>query len=933
MNVQITDLGVAALQAATGPIALSLFKIGSGYNYTPEPTDTDIHGSLLFSGAPSSPVAVNANVIKYGCYMDYSVGPFAWGEFGLYMTNGELFAIGCSSTLIQKLALTSVDPGNSVRLDIYLSIVDTNYEMWMDIGESNNQFRLAVIQSPDVLPQSAEATPNAYVVQSASGSQTPMLAFTDRNGLWSFDCYAYINQTVGTVVGFDSQSVTIALSQYTTDMDPDYFGELILEFTSGVNYSICRYIKTVVTGGGLATLSFATMMAVTPAVGDTFTVFKRQPLSSSNVILRPATTTLIGGVIVGNGLSVDNTGVLSFDAVMAGVVTSINGDTGVVVLTASNIPGLATVAQTGSYTDLINTPAAYTLPMASTTTLGGVKLPLTGNLTSNAGVLDLGFPPVKTVGGLSPDSSGNVTNPGSIGLVDPQAIPSGSDLNTFQTSGLFFTNSGTGAMANAPATYGTLEIIPMIAGTTGGDLVQRFMGSTSGFWRTYTSGVWGSWNLIGGTPALATTTMPGAVQVGGGLQITGLGVLSTDIVTVAGKSPDSTGNVVLVASDVGAFSALEIGTPGNIPGELTANSGSSSTSTYNYLYGRLPVGQNSIGTLELAGTWNANTNVVTLAHAEDFPNQSLLATGEIQCDAPNPNASGNITIQVTAEGRIYRVATAGTTALDGITSWAVGDLAVSIGGLWHKWTQNQVLTFNTRYGAVTLTQADVNAAVAGVLTGTTTMEVRSTGANALLLNYTSGTGGVSIGNGAGGSVASVSSAGAAVFTGIQSPTVHSTTNLQLSAAGGNGLYLNLTSGGNTYFGNGAGGTPAYVDTGGNGYFTNATALSDMRMKHKLGSLTNAIRKVMNLKYFTYELIDDDTKLRRAGTSAQALQAQVPEAVMEREDGKLAIVNEAHTAILGAALQEAVARLQILEDVVRRLTAKLNRQGEDNGSNG
>jgi hypothetical protein len=33
------------------------------------------------------------------------------------------------------------------------------------------------------------------------------------------------------------------------------------------------------------------------------------------------------------------------------------------------------------------------------------------------------------------------------------------------------------------------------------------------------------------------------------------------------------------------------------------------------------------------------------------------------------------------------------------------------------------------------------------------------------------------------------------------------------------------------------------------------------------------------------------------------------------------------------LQEAVARLQILEDVVRRLTAKLNRQGEDNGSNG
>lgn len=41
---------------------------------------------------------------------------------------------------------------------------------------------------------------------------------------------------------------------------------------------------------------------------------------------------------------------------------------------ASTITGLATVATTGSYGDLSGTPAAYTLPTASETVLGGVKV-------------------------------------------------------------------------------------------------------------------------------------------------------------------------------------------------------------------------------------------------------------------------------------------------------------------------------------------------------------------------------------------------------------------------------------------------------------------------------------------------------------------------------------------------------------------------------
>lgn len=63
---------------------------------------------------------------------------------------------------------------------------------------------------------------------------------------------------------------------------------------------------------------------------------------------------------------------------------------------------------------------------------------------------------------------------------------------------------------------------------------------------------------------------------------------------------------------------------------------------------------NALGALNYAGTWNANTNVPALA-------------------------SG-----VGTKGDYYVVSTAGTTNLDGITSWNVGDWAVFNGSVWQR---------------------------------------------------------------------------------------------------------------------------------------------------------------------------------------------------------------------------------------------------------
>jgi hypothetical protein len=86
--------------------------------------------------------------------------------------------------------------------------------------------------------------------------------------------------------------------------------------------------------------------------------------------------------------------------------------------------------------------------------------------------------------------------------------------------------------------------------------------------------------------------------------------------------------------------------------------------------------------LTLAGTWNASTNTPTLTSGSGTP------------------------------GAMYKVTTAGTTTLDGINSWAVGDQAV-FNGLTNTWVKidgiaSEVLSVAGRTGAVVITSADLS---------------------------------------------------------------------------------------------------------------------------------------------------------------------------------------------------------------------------------
>jgi hypothetical protein len=162
----------------------------------------------------------------------------------------------------------------------------------------------------------------------------------------------------------------------------------------------------------------------------------------------------------------------------------------------------------------------------------------------------------------------------------------------------------------------------------------------------------------------ASTSVLGGVIVKTGLAVDSNGDLTnTGVLTVNSRA----GAVTLTATDVG------------LPTDLL--SGASGTVATKYLPAALT------GGLSNQGNWNASTNSPTLANGGIGPSGTQLANGSF-----------------------YVVAEAGTTSLDGIASWTIGDLALVSNNVWTRIANSgtTVLSVNGKTGAVVLTASDIS---------------------------------------------------------------------------------------------------------------------------------------------------------------------------------------------------------------------------------
>ena len=118
----------------------------------------------------------------------------------------------------------------------------------------------------------------------------------------------------------------------------------------------------------------------------------------SNYTLPTASSSTLGGVKIGSGLTINTGGVVSAD-VTASTLTAYAKTT-----------DLSAVAKSGSYNDLSNKPtipAAYTLPNATSSTLGGIKVG--SNISVLNGTISLTKSNVTSALGYTPATTNNVS--------------------------------------------------------------------------------------------------------------------------------------------------------------------------------------------------------------------------------------------------------------------------------------------------------------------------------------------------------------------------------------------------------------------------------------------------------------------------------------------------------------------------------------------
>jgi len=175
----------------------------------------------------------------------------------------------------------------------------------------------------------------------------------------------------------------------------------------------------------------------------------------------------------------------------------------------------------------------------------------------------------------------------------------------------------------------------------------------------------------GGTGA---STLTGYVKGNGTSAMTASSTIpSTDITGLGTMASQNANNVTITG---GSISGTTVS--GYIPtsAEGVANGVATLDSA-----GKVPIGQIPdavIGALNYQGTWNASTNSPTL------------------------------TSSVGTKGFYYVVSVAGTTNLNGVTDWQIGDWAVFDGLIWEKIDNTDGVTSVNGYtGAVVLTQPDI----------------------------------------------------------------------------------------------------------------------------------------------------------------------------------------------------------------------------------
>ena len=161
----ITNQGLAVASTAMpqGPyIHIAYFEIGSGYGYTPLPTDVGINGTLLYGGpptmtntqgVPTSYTFVGDNTLDIICTIQPDAGPWQFGEVALFLQDGTMFAKAVFQTPQTKFSSLGTNVASAYVLNCLLKLQQSVAVFQVDTQQGPPAM-LDIFQWSDVYPPS-----------------------------------------------------------------------------------------------------------------------------------------------------------------------------------------------------------------------------------------------------------------------------------------------------------------------------------------------------------------------------------------------------------------------------------------------------------------------------------------------------------------------------------------------------------------------------------------------------------------------------------------------------------------------------------------------------------------------------------------------------------------------------------------------------------
>lgn len=182
----LTDAGLASAAASspTGPfLHVNSFRCGSGVNYTPTRGQTSLSGSVVYTGTPLTYTVIDGDTIDVVLQMDLSIGPFLFGEVGLYDNANVLLAVCTFSTLQDKVRTIGNQAGNIWRVHARLKLAQAPVICMVTVINSSSLLEVPNWQSL-AAPQNQISLANAVIVHEQNASGDSVLVVREGDLEW-----------------------------------------------------------------------------------------------------------------------------------------------------------------------------------------------------------------------------------------------------------------------------------------------------------------------------------------------------------------------------------------------------------------------------------------------------------------------------------------------------------------------------------------------------------------------------------------------------------------------------------------------------------------------------------------------------------------------------------------------------------------------------